>query len=219
MMIARKLRWTFLFLFTLMLASSSSSLVIIEDGAVPEHKEELIRDLQKTSGLWLNIQKGVIRELPFAIPSFPFVPPGGHKASATARHLLLSALQSDVIYRVRSTADARLASVSSSIDLNFDQLRVVTYRDVPREAFGAGIVFLHELAHTHRGLVDPDPEQKKINPDVKGPTVEFINRIQRELGLPERLHYFPKKIAGKNNIFCIYFGEVDRVEIDAKVFS
>jgi hypothetical protein len=48
--------------------------------------------------------------------------------------------------------------------------------------------------------------------------VEFINRIQKELGLPERLHYFPKKLPGRSDVFCIYFGNTQRVEIDAKLF-
>ena len=68
------------------------------------------------------------------------------------------------------------------------------------------------------GLVDPGFEQAKLDPDVKGATVEFINRIQKELGLPERLHYFPKKLPGRDDVLCIYFGNTQRVEIDAKLF-
>jgi hypothetical protein len=54
---------------------------------------------------------------------------------------------------------------------------------------------------------------------VQGQTVEFINQIQRELGLPERLHYFPKKLTGHDNVYCIYFGNAERVEMKAELFE
>src|SRR6185503_7627787 len=121
------------------------------------------------------------------------------KWSPTARYLLFGALNSDTVYRVKSTRDTAIGKVRGSIDLNFTDLNHVTFRNVPREAFGPGMIFLHELAHSHRGLVDPGFDQAKLDPDVKGATVEFINRIQKELGLPERLHYFPKKLPGRDD--------------------
>jgi hypothetical protein len=68
--------------------------------------------------------------------------------------------------------------------------------------------------------MDPTLEELKINPDARGETVEYVNRIERELGLPERLHYFPKKSLERNShSVCIYFGKgSDRIELDADLF-
>ncbi len=217
-MISRILRSGVFFLCCLLMTTNSNSLVMMDVATNPEHKKELLQDLQRATGLWLDVRKDFIRELPFMMPWIPFAFFSSPDFSPTARYLLLGALQSETVYRVRTGADTRLGSSGSRIDLNFEQLKSVTYRDVPRQAFGAGIIFLHELAHSHAGLIDPNLSQGKENPDIKGPTVEFINRIQRELGLPPRLHYFPKKIAGKRDLFCIYFGNVERVELDAKIF-
>lgn len=202
----------------LLITSTSNSLVMIETSAKPEHKKELLQDLQNATGLWLDLKKDFVRETIVPFELIPFSLLSNKKWSLTARFLLLGALRSNSVYRVRTQSDRKLGSSGAGIDLNFNDLKSVTYRQVPREAFGAGLIFLHELAHSHRGLVDPDVLEHKTNPEVKGPTVEYINKIQRELELPERLHYFPKKIPGRSDVLCIYFGTVERVELDSKLF-
>ena len=78
----------------------------------------------------------------------------------------------------------------------------------PRESFDAGMIFLHELVHRHLKMKDPTAEEVKRNRHVKGPTVEYVNRIERELGVPERLHYAPMKIryVREDPKWGIYFG-------------
>jgi hypothetical protein len=208
----------FFFLIFLLITSTSSSLVMIDGASNPAHKKELLEDLRNATGLCMDLKKDFVREGIIPLNLIPFTLLSGKKWSPTARFLLLGALHSNSVYRVRTFDDRKLGRAGAGIDLNFNDLKSVTYRNVPREAFGAGIIFLHELAHSHRGLVDPDLLEGKSNPEVKGPTVEFINKIQRELGLPERLHYFPKKIPGRNDVFCIYFGNAERVELDSKLF-
>jgi len=213
----RKILCLFLFLCV---APKSNSLVMIQPADKLEYANGLIQDLQKTTGLNLQLKDNFLRLEQSPLVGFAkildFVNGSG---SPTARYLLLGALNTDTVYRVKSTRDVVLGRAGGSIDLNFADLNHhVTFRDVPREAFGPGLIFLHELAHRHRGLVDPSFDQAKSNPDVKGETVEFINRMQRELGLPERLHYFPKKLPGRDDVLCIYFGQTQRVEIDAKLF-
>ena len=205
-------------LICLLITSTSNSLVMMETTANPAHKQELLHDLQRATGLWLDVRKDFVRENPVAFNLIPFSLLTTKKWSLTARFLLLGALRSNSVYRVHTFRDRKLGSSGAGIDLNLNDLKSVTYRNVPREAFGAGLIFLHELAHSHRGLVDPDLLEGRSNPEVKGPTVEYINKIQRELGLPERLHYFPKKIPGRSDVLCIYFGTVERVELDPKLF-
>jgi hypothetical protein len=203
----------------LLIAPRSNSLVMMDASSKPEHRDALLQDLRKTTGLPLELQGEFVRVQNTPVLGFgSFQNLTETKWSPTARYLLFGALNSETVYRVRSTRDTAIGKVGGSIDLNFADLNHVTFRNVPKEAFGAGMIFLHELAHTHRGLVDPDFDEAKLDPDVKGATVEFINRIQKELGLPERLHYFPKKLPGRNDVLCIYFGITQRVEIDAKLF-
>ncbi|MCI0605120.1 hypothetical protein L0156_19215 [bacterium] len=217
-MTQKKSKLSLYLLICLLITSTSNSLVMMETTAKPEHKKELLQDLQSATGLWLDVRKNFVRENTVPFNLIPFSLLNTKRWSLTARFLLLGALRSNSVYRVRTFRDRKLGSAGSGIDLNINDLKRVTYRSVPREAFGAGLIFLHELAHSHRGLVDPDLLEGRSNPEVKGPTVEYINKIQRELGLPERLHYFPKKIAGRNDVLCIYFGTVERVELDPKLF-
>ena len=213
---SRRFRFGIMMTFCFLLASNSSSLVLLDGDMDDNHKKKLVNDLERATGLWLEIRKDFIREMPNSFRGMPLFS-NGQKTSLTGRFLLQGALQTDTVYRVRTAQNARLGRSGSGIDLNFSQLKRVRLRGVPPQAFGAGIILLHELAHIHRGLLDPNLAESKSNPDVKGQTVEFINVIQRELGLPERLHYFPKKLTGRDDIYCIYFGEVERVEISAKI--
>src|SRR5262249_23205479 len=56
-------------------------------------------------------------------------------------------------------------------------------------AFDVGLIVLHELCHGALNLHDADGDT--IRP---GECEEYINRIRRELGLPERAHYSPRLI-------------------------
>jgi len=212
-------RKIFCLLLFLLVAPRSNSLVMMDASSKLEHKDALLHDLRKVTGLPLELEGEFIRvqESPvLGLALFSNQTNAGW--SPTARYLLSGALNSDTVYRIRNSRSTVIGRAGGSIDLNFTDLNQVTYRNVPREAFGAGIIFLHELAHSHRGLIDPNFDQARTDPDVKGATVEYINRIQKELGLPERLHYFPKKLPGRTDVLCIYFGNTQRVEINAKLF-
>jgi hypothetical protein len=191
----------------------------------------LVEDLERITALDLYVEKGYLRAnsqqpLTVAGPMFASVMdalhPTGRKWSATARDLLLSAIKSPNIYRVRGSREADFGRVfrGGRIELDFEDLSYITFRDVPRETFDPAMIFLHELVHRHLGLLDPSVEELKMDPDIRGGTVEYVNRIERELGLPERLHYFPKKSLDKRNTrLCIYFGKgSDRIEIDPDLF-
>lgn len=193
----------------------------------------LVEDLERITGLSLYIENGYLRVAQpgsFVVSANgitdvlqPAIRMQGKKWSSTAKGLLLSAIDSQSVYRVRGSRAPDLGRVyrNGSIELDFMDLRNVTFRDVPHETFNAGMVFLHELVHSHLGLLDPTLDELKMNPDARGATVEYVNRIERELGLPERLHYFPKKsLDPHNRSVCIYFGKgSDRIELDANLFE
>jgi hypothetical protein len=122
--------------------------------------------------------------------------------SATARELLLAAidgkksinLQShnrslEVIFaRVREAvkftywrSEAQIAAATIEIDFaDFNHLRGPRKA---REAFDPGFVILHELSHAALELRDPSA----VN--AAGDCESYVNRIRRELGMPERRQY------------------------------
>jgi hypothetical protein len=126
--------------------------------------------------------------------------------SATARALLLAALDSEQAFDLEShdrssiVAFARIGApisyqsrlTGASIDVipvefdfaDFDRLRGDRQAIA---AFDLGIVMLHELAHGVLRLHDAQTET-----DVLGECEAHINQIRRELGLPERQHYFAR---------------------------
>jgi len=60
-------------------------------------------------------------------------------------------------------------------------------------AFDVGFVVLHELGHAALGLHDSQGE-----PDGPGECEEYVNRIRRELGLPERQNYMAYTLPGRS---------------------
>ncbi len=191
------------------------------------HLRDLVEDLEAITALQLYIERGFLRAEFQEIAPVTKEPitaiQSGRKYSQTARNLLVSALKSENVYRVRGAKEADFGRVDrrGSIELDFVDLQNITFRDVPHQTFNPGMIFLHELVHLHLGLLDPTPEEIKNNPLARGDTVEYVNRIERELGLPERLHYFPKKSLNKrSNVLCIYFGKgSDRIELDTDLFA
>lgn len=173
----------------------------------------LIRDLERITGLELCVQRGYIRA---------GSPANNSKGSKTARNLFLDALQSTNVYKIRVDRDANLGRVFKGdlIELDFMDQKYLRFRGVPPEVFNTSMIFFHELIHRHLALPDPDFIEIVKNRNVKGKTVEFMNRIERELNLPERGHYFPRKnpVPGSSG-FCIFFGNNGkRIEIDSEMF-
>lgn len=141
------------------------------------------------------------------------------RCSATARALLSAAIKSANVYKVRENRTSRLARTSPSkfIELNLEQIQRIVYRGVPPEVFDIGMIFLHELTHRQLNLSDPKKDEIRKDRLIKGEAVTFINRIEKELGLPERQHYAMVKIRCINGRprWGIYFGEKPaHVELD-----
>jgi hypothetical protein len=68
----------------------------------------------------------------------------------------------------------------------FDFAQLMGDREV-LTAFDLGFAVLHELAHAVLHLQDD-----KANPKGLGACEDYINRIRRELELPERQHYIAR---------------------------
>jgi hypothetical protein len=186
----------------------------------------LIRDLERITGLELYVERGYIRTglqvQQSIIPGSKIAFPITFKGSITARNLFLSAIQSANVYKIRVDRDANLGRVFQGdlIELDFMDQKYLRFRGVPPEVFNTSMIFFHELVHRHLALPDPALSEIRNDRNVKGKTVEFMNRIERELNLPERVHYFPRKnpVPGSSG-FCIFFGsDGKRIEIDSEMF-
>jgi hypothetical protein len=124
--------------------------------------------------------------------------------SATARELLLSAVDGDKIFELEAhdsspgVAFARIGSATSyikfetsariemmPIQLDFSDFAQLRGEREVLVAFDIGFAILHELAHGALRLKD------SVARNRLGDCDEHINLIRRELGLPERLNYSP----------------------------
>lgn len=125
--------------------------------------------------------------------------------SATARDLLIAAVESLNLYELENhenSPDIAFARILESVDqlineigqrrtifqvqLDFSDFK---YLSGPREAkasFEIGIVLLHELVHGVLQLKDPNGAMSQI-----GDCDAHVNKMRRELALPERLYYHP----------------------------
>lgn len=125
--------------------------------------------------------------------------------SATARALLIAAVDSDNLYELENhdrSADVAFAQLYESEDrligptgkhmiiykvrLDFADFNHLSGANEAKAAFDLGIALLHELTHGVLKLKDT----QEI--DQIGECDAHINQIRRELNLPERLYYEPK---------------------------
>ena len=88
--------------------------------------------------------------------------PADRRCSSTGKELLLSALRDSSVYKVRENrtphSEELLPPIISNLILAI--LEKLCYRDIPREAFDIGMIFLHELAHRH---LEVDGSEQKCN--------------------------------------------------------
>jgi hypothetical protein len=210
----------------------STNVISVQSTAISSRSSQLIQSLERITCLQLEITNSYIRvkekeKLPLLYASLtgPYqVETAIHpdrRCSSTAKELLMSALRSSNVYKVRENKQAAFGRVADgdSIELDFSDFGEIVFKDVPREAFDIGMIFLHELAHRHLLLTDPKKDEIKKDNFVKGETVSFINRIERELGLPERRHYAPVKIryTRQSAHWGVYYGNgTDRIELDPR---
>jgi len=124
--------------------------------------------------------------------------------SATARALLAAAIDSASLYELENherspdIAFARLRDMEYHISETGKRVNIfqaqIDFADFdclqgPREAkasMDVGIALLHELAHGVLKLQDPP-----VDTDEIGECDAHINKMRRELQLPERLYYHP----------------------------
>jgi hypothetical protein len=209
----------------------STDIVQVHSKTTSSRSSELLQSLERITCLQLEVRDGYLRikeaeKLPLLYASLTGqyqveVPANSdRRCSSTGKELLLSAIRSSNVYKVRANKQAALGRVANgdSIELDFSDFGEIVYRDVPREAFDIGMIFLHELAHRHLKLTDPGRDEIKKNSFVKGETVSYINRIERELGLPQRQHYAPVKIRYiRETRWGVYYGNgTDRIEFDPR---
>ncbi len=165
----------------------------------PKQLDALLKSLRHKTG-FLEMR---FNEHGFLTIDNPFNVSGG---SATARALLRAAIEMkdsiELQCRNRSSevAFARLAKpvifLSQAtkkqidvypIEIDFSDFEHLRGDKRVLAAFDLGFVVLHELAHAALGLRDAAVES-----DSPGECEEHINRIRRELQLPERQNYFAR---------------------------
>ncbi len=210
----------------------TTAIIAVHSTKLQSRSSELLQSLERITCLSLEVRDSYLRvkepqRLPLLYASITgqyqveMAMHSDRRCSPTGKELLLGAIRSSSVYKVGQNRDAALGRVVSgdSIELDSSDFNRIIYRDVPREAFDIGMIFLHELAHHHLKLKDPRREEIKRDNFVKGETVSFINRIERELGLPQRRHYAPVKIryVHREPYWGVYFGTgTDRIELDPR---
>jgi hypothetical protein len=130
------------------------------------------------------------------------------EGSKSARDLLLAALNGDLAFdlenhsRSHEIAFARCGSPISfqsrmsgsqiemvPLELDFTDFDKLRGDKQVKKSFDYGIVILHELAHGALRLSDA-----RTRDEGPGDCENYINIIRRDLGLPERQHYFARVI-------------------------
>ena len=214
----RVLFFTFLLTITFGLQSAVARIQMPENAGT--FNRQLVDSLDRIQGIKLQVSGGYLTTraaLPQISPAWnplsltlPVTFTSASRISRAARSLLFGAIQSPNVYKLQVTGNVPLGKAGRQfrlMELNFSDISEIVYRGVPRGVFDSGMIFLHELIHLYLGLSDPSPEQAKQNPYVKGQTVEYMNQIERELGLPERGHYYPVEISRNSRPrYSIFFG-------------
>lgn len=74
--------------------------------------------------------------------------------------------------------------VAAPVEIDFSDFDHLRGERRVKEAFDPGFVILHELCHIVLELRDPEDEE-----NAAGDCERYVNRIRRELGMPERQQY------------------------------
>ncbi len=167
-------------------------------------RQQVLQSLREKTG-WQSL---AFDEAGFLICPAPQVINGG---SAAARRLLGAALDGAEVYELenhnaspainfaRLTAGVTYRSFNSdaaisvsSLQLDFADFTRLRGDELARRAFDAGVAILHELAHGVWQLRDTESDGAE-----PGACENYINRIRRELRLPERQTYQARARFGK----------------------
>jgi hypothetical protein len=148
--------------------------------------------------------------------------------SATARELLLTAVDGrrsinllsrnrspEVVFaRARQGMNFIRAMTGEKIEVEPIEIDFADFAHLQGEkrvleAFDPGFAILHELCHAALGMHDPSEGLK-----AAGDCESIINRIRRELGMPERQHYTANvfqrlsSVSGKETIAELVFAHI-----------
>jgi len=125
--------------------------------------------------------------------------------SKTARELIIAAVDGSDSFTLQSVnnsrtiAFAQIESEDRYIDgqgarhwrwelrIDFSDFSQLIGADNARVAFDPAISAIHELAHAIRGYVDLISANDRL-----GECERYINTMRAELGLPQRIHYYPR---------------------------
>jgi len=220
-MLNAPIRVIFFFLLVSFLSSQTVSARILMPENAGNYNQQLISSLFRIQGIRLEIRNGYLTSPAFMTElssswnplslTIPVSYNGTVRYSSAARRLLFEAIESPNTYKVKATGAVPLGKAGRQfrlMELNFSDISGIVYRGIPRAAFDSGMIFLHELVHLYLGLSDPTIEQAKQDPYVKGKTVEFMNKIENQLGVPERRHYYPIPISRNTRPrYSIFFGK------------
>lgn len=157
----------------------------------------LMRELSSLSGLHLTVDvDGTIR-YDSKSPSV-----GG---SATARELLVKAIENDDSFSVESanqSTQVAFAQIESTmtyregtnpfrnvwiIRIDFADFTQLRGDATAIKAFNPGLNLMHELTHAILRLPDPNDPSDRL-----GPCERHLNQMRAELGMPLRQYYFAK---------------------------
>lgn|GEM_PF-866294 len=111
-------------------------------------------------------------------------------------------LANTVIYQSRATGDKINVY---PIEIDFSDFQKLFGDKKAIAAFDIGFVVLHELGHAVLGLHDSSEDSSG-----PGDCEEYINRIRRELNLPERQNYFAKT---RTTIMATSLRKVEQAEL------
>lgn len=127
--------------------------------------------------------------------------------SATARSDIEAAVGAQKTYYGIGRNDSASVNMGKEVGvhiyLDFSDIARIDTGKNPSGTFNGGIIFIHELKHA-QGLKDPSSFILRKFPDKRGDTVDHMNRIRKELGLPAREQYTTKTDDSGN--FYIPFG-------------
>jgi hypothetical protein len=146
--------------------------------------------------------------------------------STLARELIIAAVDSQDSFELErqdncsTIAFAQIESTLRYIDaqgarhsvwrlrLDFSDFTELVGTKETRTAFDPAINLVHELTHAVRGYFDPVDESDEL-----GECERYINKMRLELGLPQRVHYYPHyKSVAKNDGSSFTQGEIRFVD-------
>lgn len=150
---------------------------------------EFLKQLERKTGLNLDVKDGFLG----AVGTFTNNQ-GQQIGSEAARTALEAFIGSEAVFNITGVnGDPNVWGAQQGpgeLDVTIDMADVSAIQagGNGRATMDSAIIALHELLHTV-GFVDPGVATLAADPTATGETVDFMNLVRRELGLPQRLQY------------------------------